>query len=31
MSGAYYNDNDPFAAGWTRNLIAAGEGRCYEA
>ena len=24
MSGAYYNDNDPFVAAWLRNLVAAG-------
>ena len=24
MSGAYYNENDPFAAQWLRNLIGAG-------
>ncbi len=24
MSGAYYNENDPFAAAWLRELIAAG-------
>lgn len=25
MTGAYYNENDPYAAEWLRNLIAAGE------
>ena len=24
MKGAYYNEIDPFAAGWLRELIAAG-------
>lgn len=24
MSGAYYNEHDPYAAQWLRNLITAG-------
>jgi DNA (cytosine-5)-methyltransferase 1 len=24
MGGAYYNENEPFAAQWLRNLITAG-------